>query len=798
MMKKLFSSLLFAAIFGMSAASAQFARVQIIHNSPDLAADSVDIYVNGSLALNNFGFRQATPFIDLPAGVALDIAVAPKTSTSVANALATFPFTLSNGSTYIVVASGLVSPSGYMPNQPFTLEAFPVGREIASTPGNTDVLVMHGSTDAPTVDIWESSVGSIIDDIAYPTFSSDYLELATADYTLEVRDQTGTTIVATYGAPLQTLNLQDSALVVLASGFLNQAQNSNGPAFGLYAALATGGTLIPLPPAGGPSTARVQIIHNCADLNANVVDVWLNDVLALDNFAFRESTPFIDLAAGNDLDISIQPSNSTDTVNALARFTVNLTPNEKYVVVASGIVVPAGYNPAPAFNLEIYPMAREMANIPTNTDVLVMHGSTDAPTVDVVAVGAGTLIDNVSYPQFSNYLELATADYNVQIRNAAGTDVVAEYIAPLSTLNLSGQSLVVLASGFLDPTNNNNGAAFGLYAAPAAGGTLIPLPTANISTARVQVIHNCPDLAADTVDVWLNDALLLDNFVFRTASPFIDAAAGQSFDVSIQPSNSIDTTNALARFTYTLAGNGKYILIANGIVSPSGYTPAQPFNIDVFADGREVATDGANTDVLIYHGSTDAPMVDVVGPVTLANDLSYSEFNAPGYLELPTADYVVNIFVSSTNTFVIGYDAPLATLNLNGAALTVLASGFLDPSQNSNGEAFGLWVALPSGGALIPLPISTGIKANENNSTLNAYPNPASDMVTIVSSNELKSNTVVTITDIGGRIVMTQTVNANNGLSKINLNVSNLEAGLYFANLSSENSSQKVSFSVVR
>ncbi|MDA3943423.1 MAG: hypothetical protein PF694_07775, partial [Bacteroidetes bacterium] len=41
------------------------------------------------------------------------------------------------------------------------------------------------------------------------------------------------------------------------------------------------------------------------------------------------------------------------------------------------------------------------------------------------------------------------------------------------------------------------------------------------SQARVQVIHNSADAAAEVVDVWLNDELLLDNFAFRTASPFI-------------------------------------------------------------------------------------------------------------------------------------------------------------------------------------------------------------------------------------------------------------------------------------
>jgi hypothetical protein len=38
------------------------------------------------------------------------------------------------------------------------------------------------------------------------------------------------------------------------------------------------------------------------------------------------------------------------------------------------------------------------------------------------------------------------------------------------------------------------------------------------ATARLQVIHNSADLAASTVDVWLDNTLLLDNFAFRTSA----------------------------------------------------------------------------------------------------------------------------------------------------------------------------------------------------------------------------------------------------------------------------------------
>ena len=85
-----------------------------------------------------------------------------------------------------------------------------------------------------------------------------------------------------------------------------------------------------------------------------------------------------------------------------------------------------------------------------------------------------------------------------------------------------------------------------------------------ISTARVQLIHNSADIAAQTVDIWFNDQLAIDNFQFRTATPFVDLPANVFFNVTIQPANSTDTTNGLARFSYNLDGGSKYILVANG------------------------------------------------------------------------------------------------------------------------------------------------------------------------------------------------------------------------------------------
>ncbi|MBP7240023.1 MAG: DUF4397 domain-containing protein [Saprospiraceae bacterium] len=753
------------------------ARVQVIHNSPDAVAAAVDIYLNDALLIDNFAFRTASPFIDAPAAVTFNVGIAPANSTSVADVIASYAYTLAPGQTYIIVASGLVSGTGYNPLQPFSLEVFSGAREAASINGNTDVLVYHGSTDAPTVDVVETLVtggATIVDDASYSDFAG-YLQLQTVDYRIEVRDATGSVTVKSYEAPLATLGLENAALTVLASGFLNPAQNSNGAPFGLFVALPSGGDLIPLP----ESTARVQVIHNSPDAVAAAVDIYLNDALLIDNFAFRTASPFIDAPAAVTFNVGIAPANSTSVADVIASYAYTLTPGQTYIIVASGLVSGTGYNPLQPFSLEVFSGAREASSINGNTDVLVYHGSTDAPTVDVVetlVTGGATIVDDASYSDFAGYLELQTADYRIEVRDATGSVTVKSYDAPLASLSLQNTALTVLASGFLNPSQNSNGPAFGLFVALPSGGNLIPLPES--SFARVQVIHNAPDPAAAVVDVYLNNTLLLDNFTFRTATPFVDVPAGLDFTIGVAPPTSTSVADVIASFTYNLAAGETYMIIADGLVIPFGFDPFVGFSLEVYPLAREQASISGNTDVLVHHGSTDAPTVDVVetlvtGGATIVDDLAYSEF--AGYLELPTADYRIDVRDQTGTVTVASYDAPLATLQLDDAALAVIASGFLNPAINSNGPAFGLFVALPSGGALIPLPLATTATNNPERLEASVYPNPASDEVTMtLPDRAIKS---IRVMDITGKTIPVPAVIEN---STVTFNTSLLSSGLYY------------------
>jgi len=528
-------------------------------------------------------------------------------------------------------------------------------------------------------------------------------------------------------------------------------------------------------------TARVQVIHNCADDIADSVDVYLNGNLLLDNFAFRTATPFVDVPAGVSIDIDIAPKTSTSVANSIYNLNTTLMAGETYVAVASGItgLSSTSYSSTPAFGLDVFPMGREQANMMGNTDVLVYHGSTDAPAVDVYEsrVLNANASNNLEYSDFDGYLELPNDNYVLEIRDSTGAAVVASYDAPLQTLGLQDSAITVLASGFLDPSVNGNGPAFGLFAALPTGGNLIALPA---SQARAQIIHNCADDIADSVDVYLNGNLLLDDFAFRTATPFVDLPAGVNIDIDIAPKTSTSVANSIYNLNTALASGETYVVVAAGItgLSSTTYSSTPAFELDVFPMAREEASTAGNTDILVYHGSTDAPTVDVyessVLMATASDDLMYSDFD--GYLELTTDDYILEIRDAMGSTVVTSFLAPLQTLGLQDSAITVLASGFLDPSMNGNGPAFGLFVALPEGGDLIALPVGFVGIDEASSLDVSVYPNPSNGELYISGEGTYQ----VMITDLQGKVVKAED-NVNGYL-----NISDLKSGLYNASFEND------------
>ena len=313
------------------------------------------------------------------------------------------------------------------------------------------------------------------------------------------------------------------------------------------------------------------------------------------------------------------------------------------------------------------------------------------------------------------------------------------------------------------------------------------------NSAEVQIIHNAADPAAQFVDVYLNGNLIADDFEFRNATSFLDVPADTPIDIDIAPQNSTDVSESIFNLNTTLTADETYIAVANGVIDPTQFDSSVntiDFGIDVFAGAQQTSTNSGEVSVLVNHGSTDAPTVDVVNNADqniLVDDISYTEFG--GYLDLPTQDYTINVEAADNSAVVQSYDAPLQTLGLSDTAVTVVASGFLDPVANQNGDAFGLWVALPAGGPLVELPLATIGTDEFADNNFSYYPNPVKQRLNL-NTNGLVED--VTIYNMLGQEV----IHVEPNKESPQINMSGLQAGAYMMKVNIDGASQ--SFRVIK
>jgi hypothetical protein len=554
--------------------------------------------------------------------------------------------------------------------------------------------------------------------------------------------------VASFIAPLS--GLEGGAATVIASGFL--APEMGEPAFGLFAVLADG-TFLELESV--TNTANLQIIHNSP---SPTVDIWVNEVPFLTDVAYRTATGFLEVPAGVNLNVGVALAGSTSPDDILVDFDLLLDPDENYVAIANGIVG----DPDAPFTLDIIAPARQVAEA-GGVDFAIVHGSTDAPAVDVEARDVAILAEDLSFGEITDYLNVPAANYTVDVRPAGSDIIVGSYLAPLTPLN--GGAAVVIASGFLNPQSPDD-PGFALLAV-LADGTVLTLPEI-ANSARLQLVHNSP---SPTVDIWVNNEPFETDFAFRTATAYADVPAGVNLNVGVALAGSTSPDDILVDFDFVLDPDETYQIIANGIVGDMD----APFNLEVVAPARETAA-ADEVAFTVFHGAPDAPAVDIDlgGLGSLVEGLAYTDQS--GYFDATAVNYTLDVFPAGSSDLLATYSAPLESLA--GSALTVMASGFLEPDPDQ--PAFGLFAVLPDG-TVLELPVITS--ADEIiRGELTVFPNPTTSraLLTIDNDGETVSTVDVRLRSMNGKLLASPFSGPlQTGRNTIEIPVSNLAKGMY-------------------
>ncbi|MEM6532100.1 MAG: DUF4397 domain-containing protein [Myxococcota bacterium] len=265
---------------------------------------------------------------------------------------------------------------------------------------------------------------------------------------------------------------------------------------------------------------------------------------------------------------------------------------------------------------------------------------------------------------------------------------------------------------------------FELVCGPGTAGD--PVTESCVGSARVQVVHMSADPAAASVDVWvadqngMNAVKLLEDFAFRTATPYLDLLPG-TYDVRVLPSDSTsydDTPVAGELQDLILAGGQTAQVVARGVLNPAQFDSTANgeigFTLDVLGGAFEADPNLMDSQykIRVLHAVSDARPVDTGLPFAGdTNVLAYGE-ETERYidltnngveplvidLEVQSADNV-SVFepLASFQTSVAGaFEASAGGVTADQVAL-VVASGFVNPMTNSGGAALDLHAVLPNG-----------------------------------------------------------------------------------------------------
>ena len=293
------------------------AAVRIIHASADAPTVGLDVGDNGSIEVPNFARFAETGAagVPLPAGTELQIAVYAGASRVTAFTTPQLP----DGGELFVIATGLL---GELPRETdgFSLLAVGPNGSIGFVKQNPVVFALHGSPDAPNVDIY-AGTARLVEDLGFGELSSA-IQVPPGSYDLDFKATGQTATAATLTTPPLAAG---ERYLAIASGFL-----TDQPAFRL---LPYGDAF-----ADAGAQALVRVVHASPDAPAvdvgTVSGTTVTPVPDFTNLSFEEAST----ASGTALPVGNLPIGlaATGTTDAVVTFTVPTTAGLQAFAVAAG------------------------------------------------------------------------------------------------------------------------------------------------------------------------------------------------------------------------------------------------------------------------------------------------------------------------------------------------------------------------------------------------------------------------------------------------------------------------------
>ena len=391
------------------------AKVRVLHASPD--APAVDVVVNSTAIAANAPFKTATGFSTINSGRGTVKVNVAGSNTTVISATPDF----NAGRSYTIIAANKVAAI-----EPLIID----DDGAAPASGQVKVRVVHGAPSAPAVDVYVTAPNAALAgttptlaNVPFKTISS-VLQVAAGSYQIRVTAAGSKDAVFDAG----TVALAAGADLVLVA----VDQNIGASPISLI-----GLTTDAAAPRFELTDTRAQLRAFHASPDAPNVDILVDNALAAGNVPYLTAVGFVAVPSGAR-NVKVNAAGTSTTV-------INVTPTlaagKAYTAYAVGFL--AGISAL---------LVEDNLAAPTtgNAKIRVIHGSPDAPNVDILA-NNNRVLANVPFKTASDYLVVPAGAYNFKV-NVAGTATTA---AQADVTLVAGKVYTAIAVGSVASTATN-------------------------------------------------------------------------------------------------------------------------------------------------------------------------------------------------------------------------------------------------------------------------------------------------------------------------------------------------------
>jgi hypothetical protein len=316
------------------------------------------------------------------------------------------------------------------------------------------------------------------------------------------------------------------------------------------------------------------------------------------------------------------------------------------------------------------------------------------------------------------------------------------------------------------------------FSVAALAFSLLVAPSNVNAQARIQIVHASPDLACDSIDIWINNTLFARNFGYLNVSSIINVR-DTTMQIRVKRYPSSDTSNPIVYRLFTPQAGKDYYLVGNGTlnpaISPNPDGQSTQFNITIVRDTLNVSQTNGFVQFRFLHFSPDASSITPTlgsgsGPIT--QPITYGRRSS--WVTLPPNFY--SLALGDGRGLTLGtFSLPFS--QAADSVFTIFAVGFANPNNNVYGARFALLAFLPSSTRFILQDITV---ANEisllSEHTMQVIPNPAIASGTLLSGIPVGS-TISIFDQIGRPVRYYNTITSKS--TSLQLSLQGLAPGAY-------------------